>query len=925
MKLCPALCIPAVIALALALAACSPSVSEDELLARARTALDQGDARAATIDLKTALQQDADNADARRMLGEAYLFQQNPGPAVDEFERALTAGDDPDTLTGYARALVAAAQVEKLMELHGEGRFDRVQQQPDFLAALGLAQAQGGDTWAAEESFAAAREKAPDSVYVNTAWARYLLGQKNAVDEARELLLAVVETDPEYAEAWSTLGDIYHVGGQFEDARDAYTRATELNSYRLTDRLNLVSMHIELDQHDAAEKELARLQGIMPDHPGVNLAQGRILLEAGDAAAALEEFASVFNVLPNHRGGLYLAAIANIREGNFATARTQLTTFLSKEPRHLNARLQLATVYLQLGEAEAAEDIAREIVEEHEMNYPAMGLLATALSAQGLHVESAEIYQQVAQSQPQSLEARLALGSELVQAGERERGIVELEAARDLQPDNAAVRERLIQAHLVGGDTAAARAEAEAYRELQPESPRPLLLLGRILMQDKDSEAAASYFSQALELEPGNVSANSGMAALRVLDRDLEGARKHYQAALQHHPDDVNTLVNLAKLEEQLGNHGAMTDALRKAVESDAAALEPRLALARVLLRGGRSGEAVTLLNEARERHAGEPSLWQLLTAIHAEAGDYDAAADTGRRLLRLVPEEISSLALVARVELRAGRAGPANEHLQKALEQEPDNTDLRKLETEILLARNKLDEAMAVLQALPPEVAAEPAVKVTKARIDLARGRPAAAEPLLREAMAEDPNSMTVGSLGGALWAQDKRDAAVTLLQEWLAEHPDDVAVRSQLASHYLQTGREADARAEYERVLAQAPDNVMILNNLGWLFRQQDPQRALGYIEKASRLAPDNPQIRDTHAMVRYELGAYPEALALNQRALDDMPGNPELLYHRAVILNGAGQASEAREILESLLSEPEFPQRDEARSLLAQLPES
>lgn len=777
----------AYLALAVFLGACSPQATEQELLDRARDALEQGEARAAEIDVKTALQQSPDNPSARRLLGEVYLFQQNPVAAVEEFERALATSENEETRVLYARALLAAGSGERLLELAEQDDFASVADNPRYLATLARARADGGDLQQASDSMDAALAAAPGDPYVSTTNAFFQLAYSGALEEAQASLQGIVESHPEYVDAWSLLGGIQQMNGELAEAETSYVRAAELNPYRLVDRLNLVTVRIEQGKTEEAETILQRLLSSNPDHPGVNFLEGRMLLESGDNAGALAAFRNVFSVSPDHPGSLYLAALANIGEGNLATAQSRLESLLAEQPDNRRGRLLLSNLNLLMDDPEAAEEVARGILQEDEMDYSAMGLLAAALNAQGQQgSENTELYQRMATARPDAAEPRLAMGAALLQ------------------------------------------------------------------------------------------------------NNDIAGARTHFERALELDPDNRTGLFSLARL----------------------------------MLQEGRGAEAVQLLEDARDDHPREPALWLLLAEARLRVGDVPAAAEAGEQLVELLPDDPTAQSAMAQIELRRGQFGEAEEHLRQSLSAQPENADLQKLLVNALVGQGKLEDAGTMLEGMPEDVANEPAVLVARGRIALARNEPGEAESHLRSAMDEDPASMTLLWLSGAIQSQGRDDEAVELLDDWLADHPDDLQVRNQLASAYLQLGREREAREQYQALVERAPDSVPVLNNLAWLLRENDPQQALAHIEKADELAPDNPQIMDTYAMVQLERGARGEALSLSQRALDQAPDNPELLYHRAMILQADGQREEAVRILEELVEAEDLAQREEVQALLAEL---
>jgi predicted Zn-dependent protease len=117
--------------------------------------------------------------------------------------------------------------------------------------------------------------------------------------------------------------------------------------------------------------------------------------------------------------------------------------------------------------------------------------------------------------------------------------------------------------------------------------------------------------------------------------------------------------------------------------------------------------------------------------------------------------------------------------------------------------------------------------------------------------------------------------------------------------------------------------PENVVVLNNLAFLYQAEGDDRALEYAERAHARAPDNPAIADTLGWVLVNRGEVGRALPLLETARQALPDRPEVRYHFATALAKAGRPAEAREELVALLNEVEsFPQRADAEALLQTL---
>lgn len=749
--------------LSAALGACSQA-SEQDLLERARTAFDEGNARAAEIDTRTALQRAPGNAAGRRLLGEVYLFQQNPVAAVDEFQRSLQAAEDDEVRVLYAQAMLGANRGEQLLRLDGQGEFASVRENPRYLALLASAQLNGGRLQDATDSIAAAMAAAPDDALVATINALFLLVHSNRPEDARATLQRVVAQHPDYADAWGMLGATQQMGGEHAEAETSFERAIQLNPNRFADRLSLITVRIDQGKTEEAQQALQRLLSSNPNHPGLNFLQGRMLVAAGENTEGLTALSTVLSADPSHAGALYLSAVANIAEGNLATARDQLDRLLAIQRGHVGGHLLLSNLHLRMGDPSASVQVARSILQDNPMNYEAMGILATALNAQNLANNVDEIiglFRRMVETRPDAVEPRLALGAALLQTGDEAGGIAQFEAARDLQPESGQAQEALVQAQLARGDLPAARAVAAAYAESQAQNPRPRIYLARIALQQNDVPGANTHFAEAESL-------------------------------------------------------------------------------------------------------------------------------------------------------------------LRQALVQQPEDMVAQSLLIDTLVSQNKLDEADTMLAGLPPELAGNPAVQVARGRIALASNRPAEAEPLLHAALEQNPNTLTLLWLGGALKSQGRETEAINLLNGWLTNNPADVLVHFELASTYMQAGQETAALQHYQTVVDSEHVNVIALNNLAWLQRGNNPGQALVYAERANELVPNNPQVLDTYAMVQLELGRTGEALSLNQQALQLLPDDAGLRLHWAMILRADGQRDEAVQVLQGLVDADGIAaeQKAEAQTLLAEL---
>jgi tetratricopeptide (TPR) repeat protein len=141
------------------------------------------------------------------------------------------------------------------------------------------------------------------------------------------------------------------------------------------------------------------------------------------------------------------------------------------------------------------------------------------------------------------------------------------------------------------------------------------------------------------------------------------------------------------------------------------------------------------------------------------------------------------------------------------------------------------------------------------------------AARPDLKEALREDgaePRALSrLADLDGT--------PAVPPLQGASRARPGDWSVWYLLGDALEDAEDEPAAEDAYRKAAALNPDNAPTQNNLAWLLgRAGRPEEALPFAERAAGLAPWDPSVLDTLALVRDRLGACPEALRLQRQAV-------------------------------------------------------
>jgi Flp pilus assembly protein TadD len=128
----------------------------------------------------------------------------------------------------------------------------------------------------------------------------------------------------------------------------------------------------------------------------------------------------------------------------------------------------------------------------------------------------------------------------------------------------------------------------------------------------------------------------------------------------------------------------------------------------------------------------------------------------------------------------------------------------------------------------------------------------------------------------------------------------PPELRAAAQTADEAYKTGRFADARAEYEKVLAAKPDLALSVNQqIGFSYIQEKQyDKALEYLDKVLAAEPGTNQIRAIAAQAALE-GKMVDRARQYLATLDETKiTNPDLFYNMGVNFLNAGETADAIE---------------------------
>ncbi len=916
-----------------ALAACDGlfGPSTEEQIGSAREALSAGRYQESLVYLKSVLQEETDQAEARALLGLAHLALYDLESAEKELLRARDLGAPAqDYLPWLGRTWLTMGKADQVVEEIRPEAVDTPDLKAALLTVVGKAKVQQVERQWDLQRLAEAEAAFQQALQFGQPQPEMLAGlgrvafYEGDISKAEDRITAALSLAPGNVDALVLEGDLAMWRGEAGAAVEAFSEATNSDPFNPFVLMGLAWAQLAAGRAAEAIPNIERLLKAFPPNRVVNYqrALAAHMLDDREAELRYSEQALAFG---DHLPSLLLAGSSAYALGRYELAFDYLQGYVAAVPEATEARRLLAAASLQLGQVQKAVDSLAPLDAPQSTNdarlFAAVGDAAIRAGIAG----SGE--RMVAQARAVSQENSAALtgiGRTLIKAGNTGQAIEDLERAVELDPANANAHALLIVSYLSKRELDKALAAAIRFQKALPDNPRGFVLEGIVHGLKNDLFQSRTAFEQALKIQPGEPDAANNLAALLLRGGDRDGARRLYESVLEHDPSNLKTLINYGNLELQAGNTSAAISMLQTAVKAHGDGVEAPGALGSIYIDTKQPQAALDVARPALDKHPSDPTLLNIVGKAYLELGQNQQAIEAFRRLNQLRPELVFPSIYLAQAYGSAGDLTKAVQTIEDASAANPDSRQLKMELARLQGVAGRLEDANRTINELKQAAPDSGDLAELEAMIALAEGNPERAVASLQQVPQEKRNNYITIQLAKALLAAGRSDEAFGVLETWLKSYPQDMLTRTVLAGSYLQQGQLDAAQSHYATLLSQDPESTTVLNNLAWVkLEQGDAEGALPHARKARELQPGNPSVADTLGVVLLDLDRNEEALPLLEEAHAGAAQDPVIATHYARALAGAERREEALQLLRRVLSsELQFSNRDQAESLLQEL---
>lgn len=909
------------LALLLGLAGCGKS--PEQHLADGKAFVQKADYKSAAIELKSTLQDQPSNVEARLLLAKTQYELGAYAEAEKELDKARQLGASADqTLPLQAMTLLRQGKHQDVVKLpipeSGLG--------PRSLASLHTARASAllamGRRPEGEKAVDLAQQAdatLPDLLLVRALLA---LSDKQA-DQAMRHIDQALTQDPRFKQAQFLKASLLEKEGKVAEAVQVYQRILANDPADFRAHLAVAETQLKAGQFEAADKTVLAAEKVAGKHPQVRYARGMLELRRGKLSQASAAFLDVLRFTPDHPAVSLAYAMSSFGQGQYEQSLKFADKVRAAHPDNLLASTIVAASHLKLNDLPNTFKVLNPLLAKHPDNAKLLAMAGEAHLLAKDYPKAMGYLDKAAELDPDSafIKTRQAAGH--LAAGAGGDAIADLEKAVSLSDKPGQADMTLVLLHLRNKDFDKALQAIASLEKKLPANPVTLNLRAAALLGKKNNTGARDALEQALALQPSFFPAAVNLARMDMHEGKPDAARKRFESILEKDKGNVKAMHALAELALAQKQDARYLEWMDKAIKAEPKAIAAYQQLVNYHLARKEGSKAVAVANQAVGADPDNLAALNLLGAAQRAQGNAAASLQTYTRIAQRAPESPQAKLLLAQAQINSGQVNAARSSLKAALELQPAFAQAQDALLKLEMKENNPEAALAVGRQIQAQHPTAPLGFEREGDVHVSQKRYPQAVKAYEQALAKGGGTPAFVKLNRALELAGNVKAADQRLADWLRKHPNDVAARAYAGEWHMRQNRPRDAIAQYEEILRLRPNEVLALNNLAALYQQARDPRALATAEQAYKQAPSSPFIQDTLGWILVEQGQLPRALKLLAEAATMAPDVATIRYHHAVALMRNGQQQQAkRELGKALEMTTAFPEREQARQLLNNL---
>lgn len=875
-----------------------------------------GNYQAASIALKNAIKQDRNNTEAREMLGVIYLHQGLYSAAEKELSRATS----DSSKVGLAESLLWQEKHAEIHELTTTGSQEKSEVSDELDVYKAIALFREGNKLKALEKFASLSENANKPETSNLADA-YLAGLNNNIEKAISSVNKSLASRPNYLPALQLKSKIEIQQKLWSNAIDTLKSILQLRVADYKIKLQLADTYINNGDYLAAEPLVNQLLKISQEQPYFNQLKGTIEFSKANFQQALVHLDKAIKNGSSNTTSRLLAALTSYNLGQVEQAYQNLSVIIDDVPKSHFAYKLFSVIQLQLGYTRDASETLGSISDLSTNDTSFIIQASDSLLKSGDSISAKLLLNQIDSKKIENSEALRTLGSLKILADDQS-GVADLERSYAIESDSSEALFILASAYLDMNYFEKTLELTSEWLKKKPTDVAVMNLQARTYSYMQKPLMAEEIYRDSLAVDTANPAALLFLIEQNIKRDNIDVALHYLETLISENLLNTNALVKYFQVHELLGNHERALAPMRKAIDSSNDVLYDLIYVGS-LASQGKVEEQVAHLLSISDQGKNEPKYWMLLGDALWEKGNTEESINAYTNWLNK-EKSFSAFVKNIRVAEMSGDISRALVLADQATTTFPQQRELDLILTHLLILNKNYDKAQRVLSATPANLKSTASGLSLQGRLLLVKKEYNNAEGLFRRSYAIAANTDTARFLYTALIKQNSYDEGIKFADNHIKQDPNDTAMRLILANELM--NRDQQDSIEHFKYLAlnSSPASPLVLNNLAWLLVENNKaDEALGYIEQALALLPQNPTILATAGNVYVSLKKYDKAIQNLKAAYEKAPSSFEIALDYIEALHKSGNKDYAK-IVFTKLEPKSVEQQNEASALYDKLEE-
>ncbi|HHT9152026.1 MAG TPA: tetratricopeptide repeat protein [Candidatus Hypogeohydataceae bacterium YC40] len=743
-----------------------------------------------------------------------------------------------------------------------------------------------------------------------------ILAQEGRWEESTSYIKEILEQDPSNIFAMELLGKAFQAQGNFQQARQAFSRLTELDP--LSANKNLAYLDFAEGKIGKCLRTCDAVLAEDPDQPGVLYLKGLALFRSGDLTAASQSFKEVLKLEPDFLPATHELAKISQALGNKDEAVSILTNNLKRKEKDVTSYLLLAVIHEETKEIRKAQQEVEQAIEIDNGYIPSYMALGRIYIIQTKYDKAVNTYRKGLKLQPSEALLHIGKGTACQLMGDLQGAEEAFQEVIRIAPNSPSGYAMLVNVYLNAEQTDRATETIDGSPLTQEQKKLYRDFISDVATIRSNSEVlkdlneaiffGTNYsYSNALEkckevakAVPGNALVSMYLANLLTAKGKSAEAVKVYEALT------LSSESNLPSIYQEMGKtYLSMRDydkaiwALEEAVVSNQADPSARLQLSELYLQKGDTEKALALAKDVLSQDPKNAFALNLLGQSYLTKGELEKAEKQFSKAAERGDIQDVSRYNLAKTKFLKGEVEDCIKECKNGLEKNPTNPDLHHLLGVALVKKGEIAEAQ---EEFIKAVDIDPHYVqgyLSIASIHNLQGRPDLALSICGAALESNPDSLDIMlMLAGCYAGLGKYEKALEQYQKCLAQKNNEPQALFGLSTVYFLKGDIDRALDTLQTLLDQRTDFPPAYLVLAEIYRKQGHiNQAIQTFENLQKTAPESVPLA-TLALLYLTQGDYDKCLQLPQEAV------PHLLWIKAIAYQLKGRYREAESNCEEAL---------------------